>query len=196
VRLGDDERVAEDRHPVGEREPVRDLSHLPVPHEVHRTRRAVELDPVDVDVPVRVDGDVVPVARPQLGEDGPVPVDEPPACRVDEHQPPVGQEVEAERQRVDPGDHGADSRAVQGEHLTRRPVRHVERPVVPARRLQQAPPGEQYFSHGDLLPDLHDRARPGSTGVQSGVPCVQSAAATRRRGARLPGKATDQEEVA
>ncbi len=58
---------------------------------------------------------------------------QPPLCRVHDQQPPVGEEVDAHRERWDSRDHLVAAVGAERDHLVRAPVGEPEPAVVPAR---------------------------------------------------------------
>ena len=81
-----------------------------------------------------------------MGDERPVGLlpQQPPLAARDDEQRPVGQPVEAERQRAEAaGHHLAAPIEADGEDLAGAPVREPEPAVVPARRLAQHEAGQQ-----------------------------------------------------
>ena len=155
VGLGQHEgrAVRRDRDAVGERDAVGHLAHRAAGrharHQAGRELRAreVEAGAADVRVAARVHHDVVPRRRREpgqvgVGDDravGLVAQQQALAPRHDE-QAPVGEEVEAERQRGQARHDLGLAGVVEREDLARSPVRQPQPAVVPARRLAHDEP--------------------------------------------------------
>ena len=158
VGLGDDQRrvVGLHCHAVREREAVGHLAGDAIGrHQGDDARRElaprkVEPDVVDVGVAPTVDDDVVPWVLAQGGQIGMrhqrtvgLLAQKTPVRRRDDQQPPVGQVVDAHRERSDAGDHLALARRIDGDDLVRAPVGDPQPAVVPPRRLGEGQAGEQ-----------------------------------------------------
>ena len=72
------------------------------------------------------------------------PAQEPPLRRVHDQQPPVGQEVDAHRERRDADDDLVVAVGIKRDHLMGAPVGKPDPPLVPAGRLAEHDPFHQH----------------------------------------------------
>ena len=148
VGLGDDQRgpVGRDRHAVGKREVPGDQADRPAGRGERDTARRglaageVEPDGIDVGVTVRVHDKIVPRLVGDGGQVGMgdhlairLAAQQPPPRRVHDQQPPVGQEVDAHRERGDADYDFVTTAGVERDHLVGAPVGKPEPSVVPPR---------------------------------------------------------------